>query len=219
MKSDELSPRRQQTRSTLVRAGTMVFAVKGIAGASIEEICEAGGLTRGAFYSNFSSRDDLVLASLEIRTAETLDRLDDAIQRWSAHLGSGTVTDVEGLLTSFVEEILDEKNRTVADTIAEHEIELYCLRVPELYSRYQEFDSYRLERLSALVRTALDFVGAEPRIPLEELLSTLVSLFLHLSVKAAAGKELNDPLDIDPAFIVNVLMALLVFSPTGPEPA
>ncbi|MGO3179626.1 MAG: TetR/AcrR family transcriptional regulator, partial [Brevibacterium linens] len=60
MNTDELSPRRRQTRSTLVQAGTSVFAVRGIDGASIEEICEAGGLTRGAFYSNFSSRDDLV---------------------------------------------------------------------------------------------------------------------------------------------------------------
>ncbi|RAE29637.1 TetR/AcrR family transcriptional regulator, partial [Burkholderia multivorans] len=65
MNTENLSDRRRRTRSTLVEAGVSVFAVKGIEGASIEEICEAGGLTRGAFYSNFSSRDDLVLATIE----------------------------------------------------------------------------------------------------------------------------------------------------------
>jgi len=31
-------------------------------GASVEEICEAAGFTRGAFYSNFSDKSALVLA-------------------------------------------------------------------------------------------------------------------------------------------------------------
>src|SRR5699024_12588940 len=95
MNSDTLSPRRQQTRSTLVKAGISVFAVRGIDGASIEEICEAGGLTRGAFYSNFSSRDDLVLASIEMQAWGSVDGLDPTSKRWSAQCtepagGSGT---------------------------------------------------------------------------------------------------------------------------------
>ena len=211
MNTDNLSTRRMHTRTTLVEAGVLVFAVKGIAGASIEEICEAGGLTRGAFYSNFSSRDDLVLATIELRTAETLDRLDLTIQRWKERLGSRVVEDIGALLTTFIEETFNEKRQTVAETIAEQEIELYCLRVPQLYARYQELDARRLERLSALVATALDIVGARTRIPLENLLTVLISIYLQTALQALAGKELYQPIDIDPTIIVQVLFELLEF--------
>lgn len=211
MNTDNLSARRKQTRSTLVEAGISVFAVKGIAGASIEEICEAGGLTRGAFYSNFSSRDELVLAAIEVRTSETLDRLDLTIQRWKDRLDSEVVEDIEDLLTTFVQETFNEERQTAARVIAEQEIELYCLRVPQLYARYQELNSYQLERLSALVATALDIIGATTKIPTESLLTVLISVYQQTALQALAGKQLQDPIDIDPGLIVQVLLQLLEF--------
>jgi AcrR family transcriptional regulator len=42
-----------------------VFEERGIGGASIEAIAEAAGLTRGAFYSNFDNKDDLIIAMIE----------------------------------------------------------------------------------------------------------------------------------------------------------
>ena len=42
-----------------------MFAEHSVEGASVEEICEAAGFTRGAFYSNFSDRSDLVLAMIQ----------------------------------------------------------------------------------------------------------------------------------------------------------
>ncbi|MGO2153566.1 MAG: TetR/AcrR family transcriptional regulator, partial [Brevibacterium aurantiacum] len=101
MNTDNLSARRRHTRSTLVEAGMSVFAHKGIDGASIEEICEAAGFTRGAFYSNFSSRDDLVLATIEQRTSRDLDMLDAAIERWRDRLNSSRPENIEGFLTEF----------------------------------------------------------------------------------------------------------------------
>jgi AcrR family transcriptional regulator len=37
---------------------------KGLSAASVEDIVESAGYTRGAFYSNFSSKDDLFLELL-----------------------------------------------------------------------------------------------------------------------------------------------------------
>jgi AcrR family transcriptional regulator len=54
--------RRAATRERLLEATREVLAREGIQGASVEHICEQAGFTRGAFYSNFSSKDDLVLA-------------------------------------------------------------------------------------------------------------------------------------------------------------
>lgn len=53
---------RAATRERLIDAAREVLARDGIQGASVEQICEQAGFTRGAFYSNFASKDDLVLA-------------------------------------------------------------------------------------------------------------------------------------------------------------
>jgi len=53
---------RAATRERLLDAARSVLAAEGIQGASVERICDEAGFTRGAFYSNFTSKDDLVLA-------------------------------------------------------------------------------------------------------------------------------------------------------------
>lgn len=54
--------RRLRTRANLLDAAFSVFAAKGFGHVSIEEICEAAGYTRGAFYSNFAGLDELFFA-------------------------------------------------------------------------------------------------------------------------------------------------------------
>ncbi|WP_030862562.1 TetR/AcrR family transcriptional regulator [Streptomyces sp. NRRL S-37] len=54
--------RRLRTRANLLAAAFSVFAAKGFGHVSIEEVCEAAGYTRGAFYSNFTGLDELFFA-------------------------------------------------------------------------------------------------------------------------------------------------------------
>ncbi|MEV0015083.1 TetR/AcrR family transcriptional regulator [Streptomyces tendae] len=54
--------RRVRTRANLLDAAFAVFAAKGFGRVSIEEVCEAAGYSRGAFYSNFDSLDELFFA-------------------------------------------------------------------------------------------------------------------------------------------------------------
>lgn len=54
--------RRVRTRANLLDAAFAVFAAKGFGRVSIEEVCEAAGYSRGAFYSNFGSLDELFFA-------------------------------------------------------------------------------------------------------------------------------------------------------------
>lgn len=51
--------RRGRTRARLLDAAFRVFAAKGFGRVSIEEVCEAAGYSRGAFYSNFATLDEL----------------------------------------------------------------------------------------------------------------------------------------------------------------
>ncbi|MEU5071419.1 TetR family transcriptional regulator [Streptomyces asoensis] len=54
--------RRVRTRARLLDAAFEVFAAKGFGRVSIEEVCEAAGYSRGAFYSNFATLDELFFA-------------------------------------------------------------------------------------------------------------------------------------------------------------
>jgi AcrR family transcriptional regulator len=59
------SERRAQTRAALIAAGRILFTEHGFAGAGREEIVEHAGLTRGALYHHFSSKEDLFAAVYE----------------------------------------------------------------------------------------------------------------------------------------------------------
>jgi AcrR family transcriptional regulator len=67
-------PTRDDTREKLFEAAARVFEEQGIGGASVEAIAAAAGFTRGAFYSNFKSKDELIIAMLE-------DHVEQAIRR------------------------------------------------------------------------------------------------------------------------------------------
>ena len=56
---------RDQTRERLLEAGAMIFAKKGLAGSSVEDIAAHAGYTRGAFYSNFASKNELFIELLK----------------------------------------------------------------------------------------------------------------------------------------------------------
>ena len=59
--------KRERTRAALIAAAWEVVEEKGFAAASLEEIARRVGMTRGAIYSNFPSRSDLLLAVVSQR--------------------------------------------------------------------------------------------------------------------------------------------------------
>lgn len=56
---------RAQTRQDLLDAAKILFARQGFEGSSVEQIAEAAGYTRGAFYSNFETKEVLLIALIE----------------------------------------------------------------------------------------------------------------------------------------------------------
>src|SRR5690242_18728785 len=57
--------RKERTKSELVDAARTVFLRRGFHRASLDEIAEEAGYTKGAVYSNFEGKDDLFLAAFE----------------------------------------------------------------------------------------------------------------------------------------------------------
>jgi AcrR family transcriptional regulator len=67
-------PTRDDTRDKLFEAAARVFEEQGIGGASVEAIAAAAGFTRGAFYSNFNGKDELIIAMLEDHVEQSIRR-------------------------------------------------------------------------------------------------------------------------------------------------
>jgi AcrR family transcriptional regulator len=57
--------RKEMTRELLLDAAIEVFAQKGYHGASLDDVADAAGFTKGAVYSNFTRKSDLFRALLE----------------------------------------------------------------------------------------------------------------------------------------------------------
>src|SRR5271166_4850083 len=71
---------KEVTRMRLIEAAERVFIRRGFDGASVEEISETAGYSRGAFYSNFNSKEQVFLAVIDRRRPKALD---DILQRVS----------------------------------------------------------------------------------------------------------------------------------------
>jgi AcrR family transcriptional regulator len=71
--------RKERTRSGLVTAGLRVFLERGFHGASLDDIAEQAGYSKGAVYSNFAGKDELFLAVLDAQFEQRLRVLADVL--------------------------------------------------------------------------------------------------------------------------------------------
>ncbi len=73
------SERREVIRGDLVEAAATLFSSQGFIGTTVDQIAEAAGVTTGAVYSNFSGKEELLFAALDLHTfaADLTPFLDD----------------------------------------------------------------------------------------------------------------------------------------------
>jgi AcrR family transcriptional regulator len=77
--SPRVTKRRAETRANLIEAAYRVFADKGFGQVRIDDVCAAAGYTRGAFYSNFDSLDELFFALYDESARLIAGQVTDAI--------------------------------------------------------------------------------------------------------------------------------------------
>jgi AcrR family transcriptional regulator len=146
MAVERLTPerRRELTRSALVEAAADVFARRGFEGASLDEIAEAAGFTRGAIYSNFGSKEDLMLAVVE-RYNETL------VEAFSDTLGRATDISQEEMTVSAAALWRDLIRRDPNLTALNLEFRLRALRNPAFRARFLELMHENDKRIADLI--------------------------------------------------------------------
>ena len=72
--------RTEATRRKLLKSARRIFARDGFEAARIEDIANDAGHTRGAFYANFESKEDLFFALLEQQAGERLGKMNDLLE-------------------------------------------------------------------------------------------------------------------------------------------
>ena len=83
--------RKAQTREELLAAGDRLFREHGFHGASLDQVAAAAGYTKGAVYSNFASKEDLVLAIYERRVERSREWVAGVLDEYGEE-GPGEIT-------------------------------------------------------------------------------------------------------------------------------
>lgn len=150
-KPRRVTRRRAETRQRLLEAARTVFAEEGFGRASVEDVCERAGYTRGAFYSNFGSLDELFLTMWAQRSAAMLDALAESLEATP----SETILSLEDGVDRLLERLpLDDHWYRV-----EAEFTAHALRVPELRAAMAAREAQIAAALLPFVDRALERVG------------------------------------------------------------
>ena len=117
--------RTRATRRKLLDAAKRIFAQDGFEGARLEDIAAGAGYTRGAFYANFKSKEDIFFALFEEWVRERIETLTSALRRHS-----DPAEKLVALRTHYAELATDR--RLVLISL---EFKLFALRHPEAHYR------------------------------------------------------------------------------------
>ena len=162
------SRRREQTRARLLDAAHEVFAEVGMDAASVETICERAGFTRGAFYSNFESKEELFLALItqlaEAKLEEVAGRVRD--------LDPTGLADPSGLVRQVVGASLGE--RMEPQLISE--IRTQALRDARLASAYLVWQEAMRDRVEGIITYVVEGFGLRLRLPVGEAAQLLLDV-------------------------------------------
>ena len=131
--SPRVTKRRAKTRANLIEAAFRVFADKGFGQVRIDDVCTAAGYTRGAFYSNFDSLEELFftlydesarLIAGQVTEALTADDINPGVEAVIERVTATLLLDRDWLLikTDFL--LHAARNPAVADRLATHRQEL-----------------------------------------------------------------------------------------------
>ena len=91
-----------ETKERLLLSAKRLFSEKGYYGTSVEEIVRSAGLSKGAFYFHFKSKEEVFKELIEKIHKDIMEGL----ERWKKKGGSKAV---EGFILELVEKLHDER--------------------------------------------------------------------------------------------------------------
>jgi AcrR family transcriptional regulator len=146
-KPARVTKRRAETRARLLDAAFKVFADKGYGQVTIEDVCEAAGYSRGAFYSQFDSLEELFFILYGAWATQIAEQVSTAIE------SGDTITDLSSVVDRIVDTLLPERDWLVIKT----DFLMYAARNPNLADRW----SVHRAQLRAVIEESLGATSVE----------------------------------------------------------
>lgn len=184
----EPSARRQATRERLLDAAIEVFSEHGLQGAAVETICSVAGFTRGAFYSNFDSKEQLFLAVLQRELERRAKQLREKVAEVEPYLRELSSSDqpiefaeVARLATSF----FTHEHQATTWFVLETEFLLLAMRDPSIAPGHEAFLQSFYSGISGVVDRVVRAAGRTFTLPVERAVVLLNDTFLGVLRSAA----------------------------------
>jgi AcrR family transcriptional regulator len=183
--------KKAMTRSKLLDAAAAVFARKGFNGASLDDVADEAGLTKGAVYSNFASKDDLIEVLLDERLTRQTEELGRLIDQQAA---PGQEAEIGGaLFMSYLEENRDYY-------LLDFEYAVHLARNPQLARRSSEGHARLEHAMAEIMKRRAAEEGYELPLPVEDLTKALFALGSGITLQRL----------IDPARVPDELFARML---------
>jgi len=189
--------RRSATRARLLEGALDVFAERGFHGASVEDICDRAGFTRGAFYSNFASKDELVLALFQATT----DRLLEQIAALLPGLADQPGTLLDAVLGLLDDAAPDQRQWHLIST----EFTLHALRNPAAATALNQQRKMFRERLTALVEQISDAGELRMNVPPEQFVRLVIALH-----EGARSQSLLEPAEVPAGSLEHLFLPMVL---------
>ena len=175
--------RQVRTRTELIDAAERLFSANGFHSTSLDAVADSAGYTKGAVYSNFSSKEDLFFAVYERRVEQHLEHIGPRIA------GSDDV--IEGVL-GVIAEVANRREQDDGWLAVFFEFWTHVLRHPEHRERFAAIHSRGADPfVSALERFAAE---REIELPLDprELAVSFFAMGTGLSLEQLTQPDVVD---------------------------
>ena len=174
--------RRENTRTKLVRASLEVFVEKGIDGVTVDDLVTAAGFTRGAFYSNFSTKEEVFTALFDEVTAELIGIANSSVESAVSPSGPHQVPDLDdaGVMLAVFEGIRPFGRQwylLYSDAIAR------SLRDEQMRAALAVQRERLRDQIGALLTVRLEASGARALLAPEDLAQLLIGIFIDLMLR------------------------------------
>lgn len=180
--------RRAATRARLIDASAVVFARRGFAAASVEEITATAGLSRGAFYAHFDAKEDLLMSVLEQMTAN----LDEFIRSTLEADAS-----LHGLMTGLKGVRAGNSRGDRQWLLLYGELRQQALRDPVVQGKLVDHYQRVLDVLCGLIDTNAALLGVSLPVPTLTLARLLLAIDEGLSFLRSVDPTIPDDAFID----------------------
>ena len=183
---------REQTRARLLAAAQRLFIARGFHGTSVEEIAEAAGYTRGAFYSNFEDKDDIFLALLDKNLSDRIAELTPIFHQ------SATLNEAFAVIIR-----TNPRHLVDAATILKTEFWLYAARNPKVRRKLAEQQRAERRAFERVIKAQFDAVELDAPIDLHD-----AALLIAMLDGASPSFHLIDPEDVPEDFFFTAVLQL-----------